>query len=209
MEQNKTMKKLLGKLTKLANRVHSKNGAFVIPYYDDPETGGRNILMLERVKEFGVYPAGTLDLPGGGTKKKKEHPAIAAARELFEETGINSCLQNPFGCLEPIAVFTSNDGRETHYFAYQLTPDDIKNIKISDEHRAYFLLPVDELHILHHETEPKKVLTLHGDMIFSYLYGPGYRGRDGDFYLDRYAESEMDLPVFQYLPKQPSLLEAR
>ena len=124
--------------------------AYIIPVVE-AEDGEMKVLFLHRrdpvIDGRGreLYPAGVLDLPGGGIDgngSAREDPAQAAIRELHEETGVLAERE----LLVPIAAFESIDGRLVAYFRYNIPPDWIADLNVaSEEHFGYELVGVMDI----------------------------------------------------------------
>ena len=96
-------------------------------------------LVLFRSDTHPLWP-GHMDFPGGEVEKN-EDSRLAAARELREETGIESNLEH--------LTLISKQGLSRVNQLYVLKVDNLKKfqIKLSWEHSRYELLPLSKLKI--------------------------------------------------------------
>ncbi|MBL8694222.1 MAG: NUDIX hydrolase [Planctomycetes bacterium] len=117
----------------------------IIPVTDD----GRVVLI--RQFRFGVW-ANTLEIPGGMCEQG-EDPAIAAARELEEETGYRPARVEPLGFCHPNPAIQCN--RTFSYLAHGCVPvhggrpDHGEDIRVEVVDRDELIQLVREGHITH------------------------------------------------------------
>jgi 8-oxo-dGTP pyrophosphatase MutT (NUDIX family) len=83
----------------------------------------------------------TAEFPGG-VIDNGEDPAVAAERELLEETGFKVGRMTYLGSLNPNAALFKN--RIHYYLAEDLTPTGEQDLD-DDEFLSYLLVPVDEV----------------------------------------------------------------
>lgn len=87
--------------------------------------------------------AGIVEM-SGGTVDEGEDVASAAARELYEETGIQLLPQE----LLPLGIFEFHNietGKHTIKFAFSATINKLPTINLSHEHDEYLFLTKDEI----------------------------------------------------------------
>ncbi|MDD3662164.1 MAG: NUDIX domain-containing protein [Candidatus Dojkabacteria bacterium] len=141
---------------------------YVIPLLDlDDEVG---IVFLRRPDPVYasngklLYPAGILDLSGGGVDRTDENCQDVAVREFREEMGIPISGES----LVPFATFRSVDRRIVAFYVYRITPEELEEITVSDEHEEFVIIKKSDLQPY---VEDGQVLDVHGDICMTLLYG--------------------------------------
>lgn len=81
------------------------------------------------------------DLPGG-KKEKNETPYECIERETYEEYGVRLNEKNII--LQKIYPDLFNSGKTIYFFVFNVTKEDIENIKSSYESEVWDLIPIPD-----------------------------------------------------------------
>ncbi len=113
----------------------------------------RNRFLLLR-RSASDFCAGIYEIPGGSVDTG-EILETAAARELFEEAGINVSVDQ----LEPIGIFEFHNvetGKHKTKFAFAVHLSDEPEIKLSPDHDEYKFLTREEIDALPRQGRDEK-----------------------------------------------------
>lgn len=98
-------------------------------------------LILKRSSELKFFP-NNYNLPGGHVEAG-EDPKDALVREFFEETGLKIKVLAPYHTYSYITDDKSKHYIEIGYFVE--LDDDIKNLKLNEEHDSFEWITADDL----------------------------------------------------------------